>query len=783
MGDRITVTIDGIELQAEQGQMLIDIADEAGIYIPRFCYHNKLSVAANCRMCLVEVEKAPKPLPACATPVMDGMNVSTKSDYAKKAQKNVMEFLLINHPLDCPICDQGGECELQDLAMGYGRDSSAFAERKRVVRDKDIGPLIGMEMTRCIHCTRCVRFGEEIAGLRELGMTGRGMYSEIGTYVESTVNHELSGNVIDLCPVGALTAKPSRFGARAWEVRQTESIAPHDAVGSNIFIHSMRDKLVRVVPRDNESINEVWISDRDRFSYQGAMHEDRIAAPMIKKDGEWIVTDWQTALDKAVSGIRSVVDAQGPEALGAWVSPQATLEEMYLLQGIVRHLGSNNIDHRTFQVDFRGQGYEASKPLLGTGIADIEQQNSILVIGSNVRKEQPIIAHRIRKASLAGATVSALNPRDFDLRLEMKQNILANPSAMVSELASIAAASGATRSSVDHLIKSAVPGESHEAIAGSLKDADQGLILLGQLAIQHPDYTILHELAAAIAEAAGAIHSVLPAAGNTVGAWQAGIVPHRLPGGAEADRAGRNISQMQSEPVAALIVHNLEPEHDFADPQAALNAVNAADFCVVLSPYVGDHTKEYADVILPVVPYSETDGTFINMEGLAQSFNAAVKNYAESAPAWKVYRVLGEQLGIETYKYEELNEVTAEVLQIGQQQAAATPVDSRLETELTSDSLLRSGEVSIYATDSLVRRAAALQDTSDGRNRRLVVINSQTAEKAGVLNASQVLVTQNDQVVNMPLCIDDGMADDSIWLPLIPELGGLNTEVQIKAVS
>ncbi len=783
MGDKITVTINGIELQAEQGQMLIDIADEAGIYIPRFCYHNKLSVAANCRMCLVEVEKAPKPLPACATPVMDGMNVSTKSDYAKKAQKNVMEFLLINHPLDCPICDQGGECELQDLAMGYGRDSSAFTERKRVVRDKNIGPLIGMEMTRCIHCTRCVRFGEEIAGLRELGMTGRGMYSEIGTYVESTVNHELSGNVIDLCPVGALTAKPSRFGARAWEVRQTESIAPHDAVGSNIFIHSMRDKLVRVVPRDNESINEVWISDRDRFSYQGAMHEDRIAAPMIKKDGDWIVTDWQTALDKALSGIRSVVDGQGPDALGAWVSPQATLEEMYLLQGIVRHLGSNNIDHRTFQVDFRGQGHEASKPLLGTGIADIELQNSILVIGSNIRKEQPIIAHRIRKASLAGATVNALNPRDFDLRLEMNQNILANPSAIVSELASIAAASGATRSSVDHLIKSAVPSDGHKAIAESLKDADQGLILLGQLAIQHPDYAILNQLAAAIAEAVDAVHSVLPAAGNTVGAWQAGIVPHRLPGGAEVANAGKNIAQMQSEPVAALILHNLEPEHDFADPLAALNAANAADFCVVLSPYVGDHTKEYADVILPVVPYSETDGTFINMEGLAQSFNAAVKNYAESAPAWKVYRLLGEQLGIETYKYEELNEVTAEVLQIGQQQAAATPVDSRLEPELTSDSLLRSGEVSIYATDSLVRRATALQHTSDGRNRRLVVINSQTAEKAGVLNASQVLVTQNDQVVNMPLCIDDGMADDSIWLPLIPELGGLNTVVQIKAVS
>jgi NADH-quinone oxidoreductase subunit G len=627
-----------------------------------------------------------------------------------------------------------------------------------------------------------VRFGEEIAGLRELGMTGRGMYAEIGTYIENTVNHELSGNVIDLCPVGALTAKPSRFLARAWEVRQTESVAPHDAVGSNVFIHTLRDKLVRVVPRANEAINEVWISDRDRFSYQGVMHADRIAAPMVKKNGEWVVTDWPTAIDTALDGIKSVVEGQGADALGAWVSPQATLEEMYLLQGIVRHLGSHNIDHRTFQVDFRGQGHEAAKPLLGVAIEEIEQQNCIFLVGSNIRKEQPIIAHRIRKASLAGAVVHELNPRDFDLRLDSINGIYANPSAMVSELASVAAAAGASRPSVNDLIRAATPEERQQTIADSLKNAERGLIVLGQLAVQHPDYSILNELAGAIGESLNVVCSVLPAAGNTVGAWQAGVVPHRLAGGSAVDKPGKNISDMQTEPVSALILHNIEPEQDCADPVAALKAANAADFCVVLSPYVGEHTKDYANVILPIVPYSETDGTFINMEGLAQTFSAAVKNYAESAPAWKVYRVMGEQLGIEGYQFELAGEVTAEALHLGQDNSAARPMDTGLNPHLDTKALLRAGEVSIYATDSLVRRAKALQDTVDGQNRRLVVMNSKTAEKAGVANATQVLVTQDGQVVDMPLCIDDGMADDSIWLPLIPELGGLNAEVQIKAV-
>jgi len=781
--NKITVTIDGVECHANQGDMLIDIADEAGIYIPRFCYHNKLSISANCRMCLVEVEKAPKPLPACATPVMDGMVVSTQSDYAKKAQNNVMEFLLINHPLDCPICDQGGECELQDIAMGYGRDSSAFMERKRVVSDKNIGPLIGMEMTRCIHCTRCVRFGEEIAGLRELGMTGRGMYSEIGTYVENTVDHEMSGNVIDLCPVGALTAKPSRFGARAWEVRQTESIAPHDAVGSNIFVHTMRDKLVRIVPRDNESINEVWLSDRDRFSYQGVMHEDRIASPSIKKDGEWVVADWQTALDTAINGIKAVVEAKGADQLGAWVSPQATLEEMFLLQGIVRHLGSHNIDHRLLQADFRGQGHEASIPVLGISIEDIEKQNSIFVVGSNIRKEQPIVAHRIRKASLHGANISALNPRDFDLRFDMLQNVNVHPSLMVSELAAVAAVLGASRQSVSAVINKAQPAERHRVIAESLKSAKQGLVLLGQIAVQHADYAILNELAAAIADVAGVSFAVLPAAGNTVGAWQAGIVPHRLPGGFSNNEKGKNIAEMLVEPPAALLIHNIEPEHDCADPQKALQAAKSAEFTVVLTPYVNDQIRDYADVILPIVPYTETDGTFVNMEGLAQSFNAAVKPYAESSPAWKVYRVLGEQLGMDSYQYETSAEVLADVLQAGLEQQAATAVTETLSPQLDSDGLMRSGEVAIYATDSLVRRATALQASADGKNRRVAVMNSNTAEKTGVIDAEQVLVTQDNLVVEISLAIEEGMADNTVWLPLIPELGALNTEVQVKAVS
>lgn len=781
MSDKITITVDGVELEANPGQMLIEVADDAGIYIPRFCYHNKLSVSANCRMCLVEVEKAPKPLPACATPVMDGMVVNTSSDYAKGAQKNVMEFLLINHPLDCPICDQGGECELQDIAMGYGRDSSAFTERKRVVKDKDIGPLISTELTRCIHCTRCVRFGDEIAGLREMGMTGRGMHSLIGTYVEKTVDHELSGNIVDLCPVGALTAKPSRFGARAWEVRQTESVAPHDAVGSNLFVHTMRDKIQRVVPRDNEAINEVWISDRDRFSYEGVMHEDRIASPMVKKDGEWQVSDWQTALDTAANGLKAVVDSEGAESLGAWVSPQATLEEMFLLQGIVRHLGSNNIDHRLTQVDFRGQGSEAAMPKVDLPIAEIENQKALFVVGSNIRKEQPIIGHRVRKAALAGAQVSSINPRDFDFRFDGLQNLTVHPANMVNELAAVVSAAGGSADSVKAIISSASVSDAHKTIADSLKSEEVSVIMLGQLAAQHPDASILVELAKALAVATDSQLMNLPSAANSVGAWQAGAVPHRGVGGTSVDKAGKNINDMLETPVSALILHNVEPEHDCANPVKALAAAKAAKFVLAVTPYVNDSIKDYADVILPMVPYTETDGTYINMDGLAQSFHAAVNTYAESSPAWKIYRVLGQQLGLDSYAYETSDEVLADVLQAGGTSSDSSSVSGSLEPIMKAEGLLRTGEVAIYATDSLVRRAASLQKTVDGKARTTVSMNSTTANNLGVAESSEVLVSEGELSAVLTLNLDESLADDVVWLPLIPELGALNQQVEVKA--
>ncbi|TNF92197.1 MAG: NADH-quinone oxidoreductase subunit G [Gammaproteobacteria bacterium] len=773
----VNIEIDGNELQVPAGTMLIDVADEAGIYIPRFCYHHKLSVAANCRMCLVEVEKAPKPMPACATPVADGMKVSTRSGRAKDAQRNVMEFLLINHPLDCPICDQGGECELQDIAMGFGRDVSAFAERKRVVTDKDIGPLIATEMTRCILCTRCVRFGEEIAGLRELGATGRGMHTEIGTYVGDSVDHELSGNVIDLCPVGALTAKPSRYQSRAWEVSQTPSIAAHDAVGSNTYIHTLRNRVIRVVPRDNEGINEVWISDRDRFSYEGVMHEDRIAAPMINRNGKWETTDWEQALNFALDGINRIVDAKGPDSLGTWVSPRATMEEMYLLQQIVRHLGSQNIDHRLRQQDFRAQDAEPLFPSLGVEIKSVESMNSILVVGSNIRKEQPIIAHHVRKAARNGADISFINPRTFDLRFDAQQ-VAVHPGLMAAELAAVAIAMNAK---VPSSFMNVEVTDAHKSMADSLKNAEQASVMLGQLTLQHPDYALIRYIAAAIADAAGCQLGFLPEAANTAGAWQAGILPHRGPGGASIEQTGKNFQEMVESIPSAMILHDVEPAYDCASPEAA-SALIGADFVVACTPFVNESIKDYADVILPIVPITENEGTFVNMEGLAQSFQAAVKPYAESRPAWKVYRVISNLLGIDGCDYQAVNEVQADVLQAS---AASSFSQSEtvigLEPSLAVDALVRCGEVTIYSTDSLVRRAVSLQQTEDARLADVVMINQSTASSLGLNDVQRVIVSQGEMALDLECIIDDGIADNTIWLAMNPEMGSLYQPVEIKA--
>ncbi|MGD8583591.1 MAG: NADH-quinone oxidoreductase subunit NuoG, partial [Gammaproteobacteria bacterium] len=599
----VTITVDGQELQAPKGAMLIEVTDKANIKIPRFCYHEKLAVAANCRMCLVEVEKAPKPLPACATPVMDGMVVYTRSDYAREAQKSVMEFLLINHPLDCPICDQGGECELQDVAMGYGQDVSEYVEGKRVVFDKNIGPLIATELTRCIHCTRCVRFGREIAGIRELGMTGRGEYALISTFLEKSVDSEMSGNVIDICPVGALTAKPSRFAARAWELVQHPAVAPHDCIGSNIYVHTLRGDVIRVVPRDNEAVNEVWISDRDRFSYEGLESDDRLTSPMIRADGEWVEADWNEALQIAAAEIRRALEVSNDDEndnseavnpssrLAALVSPSSTLEEMYLLQKIMRSLGSGSIDHRLRQCDFSDQDYAPVIPWLGQDIENLENIDAALLIGSNPRKEQPIANHRLRKAVVNNnAQVSFINARAFECNYPVANNIAIAQQQLPHELAAIAAAAftatgASVPSHISAVVSKAVPGEQHRIIVQQLQQGENSTVLLGNQAAMHPAFAALRALAEAIAAQTDSVFGYLSDGANSAGAWLAGAVPHRGPcNDAEAVK-GMGIAEWGNSSPASAILVNVEPEHDVAQSQQVTKALNSASSVIAVTAF------------------------------------------------------------------------------------------------------------------------------------------------------------------------------------------------------
>ncbi|HEX6638573.1 MAG TPA: NADH-quinone oxidoreductase subunit NuoG, partial [Steroidobacteraceae bacterium] len=528
--DVVNVEVDGRAVQGKKGQMIIHVTDAHGAYVPRFCYHDKLPIAANCRMCLVEVEKAPKPLPACATPIGEGMKIHTKSPKAIGAQKATMEFLLINHPLDCPICDQGGECELQDLAMGFGRDISRFNERKRVIKDKDIGPLVSTDMTRCIHCTRCVRFGQDVAGIQELGTTGRGEQMEIGTYVERAVGHELSGNIIDLCPVGALNSKPFRYRARSWEMTQAALVSPHDGVGTNIFGHVLRGKLMRVVPRTNEAINETWIADRDRFSYEGLYAADRIGEPMVREGGEWKRVTWEQALETAAKGLK----AAGQD-LATLASSSSTIEELYLLARITRGLGSGNIDHRLRQTDFRDQDADPAAPSLGgLAIADIDDLEGLLVVGSNLRREVPVLAHRVRKAARKGAKIAFLNPARFDYLFPVAAYLESAPLAQVADLAAIYSAclDGATPAKhLSGLVSGVQPNTAHRAIATALRNGTRRAIWLGALAQRHPAWADIRALAAGIAAATGASLGTLAEGGNAAGAYLAGAVPHRDPAG------------------------------------------------------------------------------------------------------------------------------------------------------------------------------------------------------------------------------------------------------------
>ncbi len=699
--------------------MLIEAADEAGIPIPRFCYHKKLSVAANCRMCLVDVEKAAKPLPACATPVTDGMRVHTRSPKALEAQRGVMEFLLINHPLDCPICDQGGECELQDIAVGYGGGQSRYSENKRVVNDKNLGPLISTDMTRCIHCTRCVRFGEEIAGIKELGAVGRGEHMAIGTYVQQTVSSEMSGNVIDLCPVGALTSKPFRYAARSWEMNSRPAIAPHDCMGSNIDLHVRRNEVMRVVPRENEAINETWISDRDRFSYEGLKSQDRLQAPMIKVAGEWQKVTWDVALDFAVKGLLSITGGHGPHTLGALLSPSATTEEAYLLQKLVRGLGCNNVDHRLCQTDFSHDDNAPLYPSLGQPIAYLETVDAVLLIGSNVRKEQPIASHRLRKAALNGAKVMVVNPHDYPFNFPVAQKIVVDAALMVRELATVVKALAQLSRKplppgLDKLLVGINVDTVHTVIARNLIEAKRAAVVLGVGAMGHTALSSLNALAGVIAELTGASLGYLTVGANGAGAWLAGAVPHRGPVGA-ISTAGLNAREMAlGEGLKGYLLLGIEPEHDSVLADALMAKLSRAEFNVVLSAYFTDAMAGYANVVLPIGPFSETSGTYVNVAGQWQSFAAAVTPQGNSRPAWKVLRVLGNLLNLNGFDYLSSEEVREELREQLGDRLANNMTAWRCPSSL-SGSAGSAVELTPYAIDAIVRRAESLQQTPDAK--------------------------------------------------------------------
>jgi len=706
----VEIELDGKKVEVTEGSMVMHAADKAGTYIPHFCYHKKLSIAANCRMCLVDVEKAPKPMPACATPVTQGMIVRTKSEKAIKAQQSVMEFLLINHPLDCPICDQGGECQLQDLAVGYGGSSSRYEEEKRVVFHKDVGPLISMEeMSRCIHCTRCVRFGQEVAGVMELGMTQRGEHSEIETFLGDSVDSELSGNMIDICPVGALTSKPFRYSARTWELSRRKSVSPHDSTGANLIVQVKNNRVMRVVPLENEDVNECWIADRDRFSYEGLNGPERLTQPMLKQGGQWQQVDWQTALEYVANGLKQIKADHGAQSIGTLVSPHSTLEELQLAAMLTRELGSDNIDYRLRNAEFTA--FEGVR-WLGTSIASLTQLQRAFVIGSNLRKDHPLFAQRIRQAVRKGAALSVLTSSNLMADREawamsVAQASIVDAGQWVEVLAGIAAAVGQTTGQAAPLAPANAPDAAAQAIAASLLSGERKAILLGNAAAHHAQASSLLALANWIGAQTGATVGYLTEAANTVGAQLVGAFPKN--GGLDAGRmlaAGSGLK--------AVVLLNTEPVFDSAAGAAAADVIGNAQMVVTLSPFKAN--LEFSDVLLPIAPFTETPGTFVNAEGRVQSFHAVVKPQGETRPAWKVLRVLANLLGLPGFAFES----TAEVLRtIGDN--GAVPADA-LGNATAAKAVAASGAVpapvvaSIYQLDSIVRRAPSLQLTADARN-------------------------------------------------------------------
>ena len=762
----VEIELDGQKVSVQEGSMVMHAAEKAGTYIPHFCYHKKLSIAANCRMCLVDVEKAPKPMPACATPVTQGMIVRTKSDKAIKAQQGVMEFLLINHPLDCPICDQGGECQLQDLAVGYGGGKSRYSEEKRVVFHKNVGPLISMEeMSRCIHCTRCVRFGQEIAGQMELGMAHRGEHSEIQTFVGRTVDSELSGNMIDVCPVGALTSKPFRYQARTWELARRKSVSPHDSTGANVIVQTKANQVLRVVPLENEDVNECWIADRDRFSYESLNSDERITQPMIKQGGAWKNVDWTTALEYVANGLKTIKADHGAAKIGALGSAHSTIEELHLLARLVRELGSENVDHRLRLADFGNSAEAGHARWLGTSIASLSELDRAFVIGSFLRKDHPLFAQRLRQAARSGARIVALGGAGDDWLMPLAARQTVAPSQWVQALADVATAVAASTGAAAPAAGNAT--DAAQAIARELLSGSKKAVLLGNAAAQHPQASSLLALANFIAAQTGATVGYLTEAANTVGAQLVGAQPQ----GKGLDAA----QMLQEGALKAVVLLNTDPVLDSANAAAAAKALAAAEMVVVLSPFRSG--LDYADVILPTAPFTETSGTFVNAEGRVQSFVGVAKPAGETRPGWKILRVLGNLLGLTGFEQESSEAVRMEALGVSTDMSARlnNASSATIMNGAAASGLERLTPVPIYATDALVRRATSLQLTTDARKSAVAGLPTVLWNQLGLSDGAKVRVAQDGAgAAELPAVLDASLPANVVRVPMgLPETAAL----------
>jgi NADH-quinone oxidoreductase subunit G len=794
----LNIEIDGKTLEVEHGSTIIDAADKAGVAIPRFCYHKKLSVAANCRMCLVQVENFNKPLPACATPVADGMKIQTRSKAAVEAQQSVMEFLLINHPLDCPICDQGGECDLQDIAVAYGASGSRYTEEKRVVLNKNIGPLISTDMTRCIQCTRCVRFLKEVGGMQELGLIGRGEHAEITAYVDKSVNSELSGNIIDLCPVGALTSKPFRYSARSWELTRRPSIAPHDGLGSHIEVHVKDNKVMRVLPREKESINECWLSDRDRYSYEGLNSPDRLKTPMIKHNGAWQETDWKTALEFAAGQLKDITNQYGGESLGVLVSPNSTMEEGYLIKHLASGLGCGNVDYRLRQTDFRLDGKRVGTPWMGINIHEIEELDRILIIGSNLRNEHPLLAQRFRRAVANGAELSMVSPLDNSPLMDVAHKIICTPNDMVNVLAQILKAMSQVQRlslclppSLSKLLEQIHVRPNTEEMAESLAGLGKNMnliaprvgLFMGNMALSAPRFTEMYSLMEAIGGICGAKGGILPAAANSTGMHLMGVMP---------SATGMHARAMIEVPRKAYLLLNIEPELDCQHAALAKAAMEKAECVVALTAFKSE-ALEHADVLLPIAPFTETSGTFMSMEGRVQSFEAVTKPLGECRPAWKVLRVLANTLGLQGFDFNSSEEVKNAVF--GGEKPSTVVWRSlnnnmkelvEIEVKIKSAGLQRVGEVPQYESDPIVRRSAPLQKTKYNI-KPMARMNAEDMRVLELQEGDTVLAKQDKGSAVLTVRLDNHVAKGCVRVTAAHEdtigLGDLMGDISIEKIT